>query len=476
MIDSQIDRKSYLYILIFTLILAAGLRLGGLGYWSFASDELGTYNEIELLLHPKPNSYGDENVPKMIPLSIGFHYLAREFFGVGEVSARSIPALMGWLQICILGIFLPFVFNREMSLGVVICLALSPEHIFYSQYHRFYTITAFFVTLSILMTLIALSRKSVLLLIVALMNSMIVLFCHTLSASILGIIFLMTLIDYYFDKTQFGKKLILIAGLGLLLSCLIFLFYLYPLGKSKVIDYNWRGLSPFDALASSISQLSWPICLASLLGGGILYYFNRCLFLKVFVACLAWISMVLLLPQVLTFHSAYVFPMNIGYFILSGVTIGFTAQHLITLFKSRFRMVTFLAIITFIPFMNLPALVSYYQNGNRHDFRRAAQWLVDNTTENDFLAVLEGDKLEYYQPSLKGRWKRLPRQYYESWFDNHRSLTGRNYFVFPAGRYGIPSEWKSWVEKNGSIQKTIVARRFDDHDYPIIIVLYRGPD
>ncbi|MCX7664578.1 MAG: hypothetical protein N2112_03430 [Gemmataceae bacterium] len=383
---------------------------------------------------------------------------------------------MGWLQILILGILLPFIFNREISLGVVICLTLSPEHIFYSQYHRFYTITAFFATLSILMGLLAFSRESIFYLILALATSIIVLFCHTLSACIVGIIFLMTLIDYYFHKPQSGKKFILIAGLGLFLSCLIFFLYLYPLGKSKVIDYNWRGLSPFDALASSISQLSWPIFLSSLLGGGILYYFNRCLFIKVFVVCFAWISMVLLLPQVLTFHSAYVFPMNIGYFILSGITIGVAAQHLTILFRSSFRMVIFLAIITFLPFMNLPALVSYYQNGNRHDFRRAAQWLVENTTENDFLAVLEGDKLEYYQPNLKGRWKKLPRKDYEVWFHNHRSLVGRNYFVFPAGRYGIPSEWKSWVEKNGSIQTTIVARRFDDHDYPIIIVLYRGPD
>ncbi len=470
---SSINRKTYYLCLLVLLILAGGLRLWGLGKWSYASDELGTFYEIELLLNPKPNSTGDDNVSKMIPISIGLHYLGMDLFGSSEFGSRLNPAFFGWLQILIVGLLLPKILNREITLATVLCLTLSSEHIFYCQYHRFYTITAFFVTLALLLGMIAINKRSIFLLILALLTCVIVMFSHTLSATVIGSLFLMALIGNWYSKGPQRWKETIVTGIGVFIAALIFLLYLYPLGKTKAIDYHWKGLLPFDALASSISQISWPIALAATFGFYLLWKEYRAISLQIAVICVTWLGMVFVFPLVFTFHSAYVFPLNIGYFILAGVIGTYLEMSLFIVQPLRSRIPLLIVAISIIPLMNLPSLVSYYQNGNRHDFRTAAKWLADNTNENDFLAVIEGDKLQYYQPTLTNRWKRIPRRDYQTWFEENRTRTGRNYFVFPGGRYGIPSEWKTWVEQNGSIQTTIVNRRFDDHDYPVIIVLHR---
>jgi len=39
----------------------------------------------------------------------------------------------------------------------------------------------------------------------------------------------------------------------------------------------------------------------------------------------------------------------------------------------------------------------------------------------------------------------------------------------------LPEPWKDWAEKNARLQKTIVHRRFDYHEYPVFILVEDRP-
>jgi 4-amino-4-deoxy-L-arabinose transferase-like glycosyltransferase len=148
---SNIINSVYLqYGLLFTItLLAAIFRFYKLGDWSFWIDEIYTINRAQV-------HYGNlEAVLRNIPpariwtaLSTILTAGTLNSIGVGEWSARLIPAIIGVLSIPILYFPTRRIFGWQVALIAALLLAISPWHIYWSQNARFYTSLMLFYSLA----------------------------------------------------------------------------------------------------------------------------------------------------------------------------------------------------------------------------------------------------------------------------------------------------------------------------------------
>ncbi|MEN6371227.1 MAG: glycosyltransferase family 39 protein [Armatimonadota bacterium] len=133
----------WLAVLILTLA-AAALRLYRLGDWSFWVDEMFTLRDISGTAGP--GLYHGMTYPLsyfLINLSVG-HY------GVSEWSMRIIPAIVGIATPAMVYLLARKSFGELPAAIASAIIAISPWHIYWSQMARFYTMTLFFSSASLL--------------------------------------------------------------------------------------------------------------------------------------------------------------------------------------------------------------------------------------------------------------------------------------------------------------------------------------
>ena len=463
---------TWYFVFAVTIALAIVSRFAGIGQWSFASDELGTFFDVrmfqgeQLLADDDP----DRNVPKMVPLAMVLHSASNSVFGSNEAGSRTLPAICGILQIVLIGFGLKNLLGRTTALAVALLLAVSPENLFYSQYHRFYSPAALFTTLAFLAAARSFQANSVRWMVLASVAAMLAVLTHTLVGMMFGgFVFAAALTRIIPGGLRFNRVLLAALG-GAAFAAIFAVVYLYPLGKGKAVGYEWEGYSISRSIFSGVSQVTWPVALFSLPGLLILWKRDRVQAAFWGSQALVWAASLIVLPKLLSFHSAYVFPLCLPVIVLGGVAFAELADRLVLVSK-----LAAISVLAGLLMLNLPEVVSYYQDGSRHDFKAAANWVADRIEPNDVLVVVQGDKLSYYRPELEGRWHRLPFKDIPKFVDERRPVNGKVWIVLPGGRSGLPEPWKDWAEKNARLQKTIVHRRFDYHEYPVFILVEDRP-
>lgn len=459
-------------VLGLTIAVAIVSRFVGIGQWSFASDELGTFFDVRMF-HGENHLAADDpdrNVPKMVPLAMVMHSASNSLFGSDEAGSRALPAICGILQIVLVGFGLKKLLGRTTALTVALLLLVSPENLFYSQYHRFYSPAALFSTLAFLAAARSFLANSARWMIWACVAAMLAVLTHTLVGMMFGGLIIAAAFTRIIPGGLRSNRVLLAALGGALFAATFAVLYLYPLGKGRAVGYAWEGYSISRSIFSGISQVTWPVALFSLPGLLILWKRDRVQAAFWGSQALVWAMSLIVLPKLLSFHSAYVFPLCLPVIVLGGVAFAELADRLSSISK-----LAGVSVLAGLLLLNLPEVVSYYQDGNRHDFKAAANWVADRVEPNDVLVVVQGDKLSYYRPELEGRWHRLPFKDYQKYVDERRPTNGKVWIVLPGGRSGLPEPWKDWAEKNARLQKTIVHRRFDYHEYPVFILIEDRP-
>jgi uncharacterized membrane protein len=467
------NRRWWFVLLFGAMTLAAGLRIAFIGKWSFASDELGTFKDVQEFetgaAYPDDNP--DKHLPRMIPLAMWLHALGYSMFGTDEAGSRTLPMLCGLAQVLIVGLCLRNLIGRGGAIAVVLLLALSPEHIFYCQYHRFYTLAALFASIAMLAAARAMKDDSHRWMLVAVAVALAGVLVHTLLGLVLGELVLAALLVRLNGGSARSLRPLFVILVGSLAAAAFAGLYLYPLGKGKAVDYVWSGYSAQQALFSGVVQVGWPTLLLALPGFLLLWRRDRVQAIFWGSQSLMWLGALLVLPRILPFHSGYVFAFCLPIFVCAGVAIA----ELVEWAASLGGRLVASGVLAALLLVNLPALASYYQDGNRHDFRAAANWVGDRVGPNDFIVAVQGDKLTHYRPELAGRWQRPPNKDVDAWLAARRPANGRVWIVLPGGRSGLPEPWREWAERTGRMQTTIVHRRFDYHEYPVFILLEDRP-
>lgn len=456
--------RRYSLALVALLCLAVLMRGAGIGHWSFASDELGTFNEVHAFQHGPINPDDpDANVPKMIPVAMALLHVGHVLFGTDEAGCRTVTALCSLLQIASVGFGFASLLGRRNTWWACLLLTTAPEHLFYAHYHRFYAPAALFVTWSAIAMWHAVRGTSVVWLFVACGASWLAMLTQTLTASITGALVLAA----FTAAATIRKRFILITGVNVLLVGLFAVFYLYPLGKGKAIGYAWVGNTIPQAIYGGIEQLSLLVAVFVAPGWFMVWHDrSKAWFLAAYGAC--WMGTMLLFPKLIPFHSAYLFPLNVFCFMCAGIALG----HVVRGFAWPMGLLMGGAMLG----LNVPGVLSYYQDGNRHLFREAATHMVQVLGPEDVIAFVQGDKFEYYEPSLHDRWRRLPPRDFEQHAEERKPMKGRLWIVIPGGRNGVQEPWRMWVQQRCRLRYIVRSRRYDYHDYPILFFTLEPPD
>lgn len=147
-VDAPVERvaphsRAWLVVVAVT-ILAAALRLYKLGEWSFWVDEMFTLEDV----------FGTGKLGlyhgMTYPLSYILIGLSVNTFGLSEWTARIVPALFGIATPAMVYLLARRRFGEGPSIMAAGIIAISPWSLYWSQMARFYTMTLFFSSASIL--------------------------------------------------------------------------------------------------------------------------------------------------------------------------------------------------------------------------------------------------------------------------------------------------------------------------------------
>ena len=148
---------------------------------------------------------------------------------------------------------------------------------------------------------------------------------------------------------------------------------------------------------AAVSQLGWPVALLAVLGlvgiwksGGDQGHYWA-------VWALAWAAGSVILPQLVSYHPGYVFPLSLGALVLAGRAVAEIYEGL-----SRQNTLAGPAWLGLACLLSLPSLVSHYADGSRYDFRTAAQYVGRHWEAGDRVAAFSAILPKHYsEPGIE---------------------------------------------------------------------------
>ncbi|MFL5242855.1 MAG: hypothetical protein ACJ8FY_12160 [Gemmataceae bacterium] len=448
-------------------LLAAGLRFYRLGAWPFFGDELATFNEARAFLADSPDQEESQitRISRLIPVSYLVHNAGYTLFGRDEFGSRAMMALLGTLQVIVVFAGLIGPLGCPTALASALLLAVWPEHIYQSQQNRFYMTAAFFSSLSMLAGAWAVKRRSLLLTTLACLAAFAAILSHTLQGVALGGLFGSMLLATLACRQPVPRgPLFVVAGAGAVAGGFLVL-YLLPRVRGWNAGEGW-GAGAGHSLLASIYELGWPVTLLAGFGAvSVVRQRDNQAWYWLTWAVL-WAAASLLLPFVVVYHPAYVFPLTLGAIVLAGYGGGQIYTHL-----HRHAPILGVAWIGVIAALNLPSLLSHYSDGSRHDYRVAAQYIENHWQQGDQVAAVAPGALRRYaeicQDAVSLRtWDPLPDL-------KELSLSPRRlWIVIPSDRPGKPEPLRRWLGLNCSQQLEIKPRRFDYRENTVEVYLF----
>lgn len=448
------------------LALAAGARAACLGKWAFAADELGSFKDVERYRDPPAGStHPDDALPRVIPLSILALDAGHALFGSDELGCRVVVTLFGLAHVAVVVVGLSLVTSRAVALTAGLWLAVSVEHIFFSQYHRFYTLAALLVGCATLAAARSVKVGSPRWMAAACVFASLAVLAHTLVGTVFGILLVGGVIAV-FNGTK-RPLLVAVVGSGVALAWLALV--ILPVVGAKAGLKAWTGYSSAHAVFGAVAQVSWPVCLLAVPGLAIMWRRDRAQAVFWAAAGCAWAGSAVALPKVLPYHPAYIFPLMLPAFVFAATAVGEIASAAHTSGGRAAAVLVWLL----LPLLNLPSLASYYQDGNRHDFRAAAAYLTERIGPNDRVLSNEPDKLLHYRPELRPQIVDQPRAAAPSDALSKVPPGGRLWVVCSGGRTGFEPAWEKWVYANCHQDAVVGRPRYDYYAFPVWV--FRTP-
>jgi hypothetical protein len=285
---------------------------------------------------------------------------------------------------------------------------------------------------------------------------------HTVTGAVFGILLTGGLIAAFGGS----RRPLLVAACGSAVALGWLVAVVLPALRAKTAMTSWLGLSPAHAAMGVVAQASWPVCALAAAGLPILWHRDRAQAAFWAFAGAVWVGAAVALPKVLVFHTAYTFPLMLPAFVFAALA----AEACASAVPSRLGA---WAVWLALPLLNLPALASYYQDGNRHDFRAAAAYLVEHVGPNDRVLSNEPDKLLYYRPELRPHVVEQLRTAPPAEAVAKVPPGGRLWVVSSGGRGGFEPAWQAWVYAHCRQQARVERPRYDYYAFPVWV--FRTP-
>jgi hypothetical protein len=467
----RIDRWGWILVCAF-LVLACATRLYRLD-WSFSGDETSTFSEV-LSLIDKPFFASDlelgDRLPRAHPVAYGLQLLTYRVFGQGDFGTRVGVATAGTLSIALIVLLTYLLFGRLSAIFVGILLVLWPWHVLHSQTNRMYIYAFLFGSVALLSGALAWQRNSFSWASLSGIAAALAISSHNLAAIIPASFGIYAVVDHLTTREPAPRRAI--AGYAVVGAPLI--------GLSTVVAVlamrGWAGevgsgYSIAHTLMGVAYNMTYGVAVLALVGWfGAWRSDSRPLRMIAVTATVAAITCVLL-PAFVSFRHDYVFASSIAFVLLANQTLAeaFTAlrEH------SRFLAWGMAAAFLLLP---LPSFASYYQDGDRNDYRAAAEYIKAHWQEDDLVAADSPGPLGYYLPRTVTPAHR-PSTEPKEWVKALEKLAATGKRVWYVCRYAReePPQWADqWLWQNSVRMLRIKKQRFDYHENITDVYILRG--
>lgn len=435
MIDSATPpRRARLAWLLFALVLlGALLRLAGAGRWGFHPDELLS---AEDLLNPAQDLYHHYWVMPLgfAPLHGGILLLGKTHWGL-----RLGPIVLGVVSLGVLGWGLWRVQGARRALIATALVALSPWHIYFSQYGRFYSPAFCLTTIGLMGLLLAFKEGRRRWLLMAVLGGAGSVYAHTYAllplAAALGTLGLLGWLDRAGRPPAWSWKRLGLAVLATGVLLLPLGVVLLKVSRAWAQAQSWN-YGPVHTVMGILNNFTLP--LAAMAAVGALAVWRRGDWAgKVLLGTAAGAAgLTVLAACFVSVRQDYFFPASVAAFALAACGIDWlTGRH-----GRRGALLTAAVLFT-----TLPNLASYYQCGNRYDFPGAVRFIERQRAPGERCISPASVLMAYYDRA------RFP---YESWRTFVREDFSRPHapawLTFIVGRAGLDEDARAWLAAHGA--------------------------
>jgi hypothetical protein len=464
MVKNVYNWSKLTWILALTFLLVGGMTRFYHLDWSFWGDETYTFVQVESLFE-KPffttHLHANVSGTRSNPLGYSLQYLVYTFFGTGEWEARLGVAAAGTLAIALIFVLTSRLYGHTTGIILGCLLLFSPWHLFHSQNQRNYSYVFLFGSITLLTAALAWKENNRKWAILSGVMTALAVLTHSLSILIpigLGAFVLVELLRL---KGQVAWK----AIKGYLYTAVPFLllisFWAWLGWRNWSGEQVW-GYTSLHVLMGLIFNMNWGISLVICIGWFWALWYSYDSSDKLWVtASVVVLGLALAAPMFLSFRHDYVFSSTLVFFMLA-------ARFMAQLYEILKKRSVFLAIILIFALLllPLPSFLSYYQDGNRHDYRSAAQFIIDHHQPDDIIVcAIWTAVLRHYLP-----FQVTPVPYLQQSSQAIKSLEvllskgNRIWLVTTLAREEYPAEVDRWLWRHAVRMLRIKKKRFDYHE------------
>lgn len=433
----------------FVAVLAVCLQSYGIATWPMADDEVPTLVEMGLL-HVDAQAFSvpaDQigRLPRALPVWYAFQRFAINSLPKSDVSLRLPSVMFGVLT----AVFAFVVAARWRGLWFAAALALvvnaSQPFVYLSQVDRFYSMPLFLMTVTLVLMWVP-GREIFVLPVIAVLTVLSV-FSHNVTVPVFGLAFGASCALYLLGRAPI--QLAMRSGVALLVSALIYVFYLVPL----VRGWNSTG-NPTPVLISFVAQVGIPTLALALLGLAL------CVVRRDTPAAVVWLALVFCGSLcVLQFTNMTWSPRYFLFFLPAAWVVGAHAAHEVA--RRMAHPLVGAAWYGCIALLLMPNLVSHYVDGSRHNYRAAADVVIRSNPQNETILSDDAETISYYLPENL----------------RHNLFVRTKTRQYPASEFFLVTRSNAWTplpkikERQVELLAEIYKRRLDEFSH--ILRVYR---
>jgi 4-amino-4-deoxy-L-arabinose transferase-like glycosyltransferase len=466
-------RSAELVLLAGILILTIVLRFYRLGDWNFEATEMFTLRDsVRPQFHnPRPLGY------------LLNYFLVRPLHPLDEFGLRVMSAIVGVLTIPAFYAVARRLTGTRAALFATGFLAVSPLHVFYSQFARYWALVFLFSAVYPYALYLGVRDRRPGMIALGVVTLILAVLSHPVAAILIGGPALWLLAAYarpHVLREAWRRPAFRWGVLGATIVVVLLALRLVPLlqGWIRMHDKNpgmgqfllgpkWaNGTKQAVLMMAYLESLTFPVALAAIAGVYLLWR-QRDRTLGVYLTSLAvfqlaFIALVSARSPVSTY---YLVPAAPAFYLAAGVFFDRLCE---VDWRLRARWIMPAVITAAFLSAGLPTLISQYRNGRRYDFRGVAQWLTPQLTAGDVVFSDQPMVLAHYLKGVEVQKLRAnPAALRDSLADLERSGGGNTlWIVAPAPGHAFRTNLKAggladWLYGNCQLRNTVGWGRID---------------
>lgn len=448
---------------------AFGLRLFKLGAWSFWGDELVTFYDGRMILsqpywHPGPYRPAHEEFIHAAPIGHAILGWWHRFSGQSEFWAR-LPLAVASAAAVVAAVLLICRFRGGwVAAALALLLMAWPWHLFHAQNHRVYSFAYLFGVVGYLLADAGFAeRRGSQIALAGIVLSLAGL-THNVAALMLAILIGWQVWLIVFDRAHWPARSliwVLPAAAGLVISGVLFLRFT----KHYEPGATWH-VPPVRCVMSLAFNMGLPVMLLAL-AGTVWAVWGRRRDLYWSVAAAGGVVLAtFLVPFVTVFRADYAFAITAPLHVLAAVTLAEAARRVWT----RHRSIS-LAVLAAPLLLMTPSVASYYLDGDRPDFRAAADWLRPRLQPGDVIWSNQCQNVTHYvRTAQAGPFPKSPVPA----ADTVLQRGGRVWVVDSFATAGVDPQKLKWLRERFRLQTVVQHTRLDYHQNGVGIYLADG--